>query len=208
MTKLTIGVLALQGAFHKHRKALEKLSVLSREVRTPEDLHLCDGLIIPGGESTCISKLMDKVGLTKQILSFSQKKPLFGTCAGLILMAKRVSEPSVPTLSLLDLSLERNGFGTQINSFACTLPFCDEREKNNPIQAVFIRAPRITEIGPDVKVLSRLDDEPVLVRQGIHLGCSFHPELTEDTSVHQTFIRIVEETSSPSSLEYHSCLGS
>lgn len=185
---ITVGVLALQGAFAKHQDVLKGLGVLTLQVRKPEDLELCDGLIIPGGESSTIFRQMDYIGLIKPLAEFAKNKPIFGTCAGLILMSKEVLNSPLQPLGILDITVERNAFGRQIESFSTEIEI---PTLLNVTQALFIRAPRIKHYGPNVQVLATYADEPVLVRQGHHLGATFHAELTLDTVVHEYFLSII-----------------
>ena len=189
---LRVGVLALQGDFSKHVEMLKTLNVIPVEVRTTQDLQQCEGLIIPGGESTVISRQLDFVNLRDPLLTFARQKPLFGTCAGLILMSKKVIGQPFKSLELLDITVERNAFGRQIESFQTTLALNLEEDKTENT-AFFIRAPRIKEWGKEVRVLGEWQEEPVLVQQGYHLGATFHPELTHDAHVHRYFIRILEQ---------------
>lgn len=188
---MRIGVLALQGDFAKHVEVLRSLGVEVQEVRKPQDLELCDGLIIPGGESTVMLRQMEFIQMRQPLLTFAQQKPLFGTCAGLILMSQNIQSSPLQPLKLLDVEVERNAFGRQVESFQAfvSLEFMPGHSKTFP--AFFIRAPRIRKCGQDVQVLARLENEPILVRQGHHLGASFHPELTADPQVHQYFIEMV-----------------
>lgn len=176
-----IGVLALQGNFREHAAMLRQVGAKPVEVRTPEQLDGLDGLVVPGGESTAIRRLMRASGLEEPIAAFAG--PLFGTCAGLILFDRG-------HLGLLDVDSARNAYGRQVASFEADVELEGEDE---PIRGVFIRAPRIAETGPGVEVLGRLDGEPVLVRQGRVLAASFHPELTGDTRVHERFLALVRE---------------
>jgi 5'-phosphate synthase pdxT subunit len=192
---VTIGVLAVQGAYIEHIKKLNSLGVNTREVRLPEDFDGLDGLIIPGGESTAIGKLIDRFALREPISQLARdEKPLWGTCAGLILLAKDIDEDTrgkeQPLLQLMDLQVRRNAFGSQLDSFETTLdvPVLDEHE----LPAVFIRAPTVSEVGPEVDVLSRLDDGRIVaVRQGSKIGTSFHPELTDSDAFHRWFVELV-----------------
>jgi len=184
-----IGVLALQGAFAKHVAAIEKLGAEAREVRTPRELYECDALIIPGGESTVIFRQLDFIELRKSVQEFGSTKPLFGTCAGLILMSKKVlNDPLVP-FGILDVEVERNAFGRQADSFKTQVELVGKPVKAIP--AIFIRAPRIRAVGDEVKVLATYEGEAVLVQQGLHMGATFHPELTEDLTVHRLFLACV-----------------
>ena len=184
-----IGVLALQGAFAKHAAAIHKLNQEPKEVRKTSDLYECDALIIPGGESTVIFRQLDFIELRDPIQDFGKFKPIFGTCAGLILMSKKVlNDPLVP-FGMLDVEVERNAFGRQAESFKTEVELSLKPSKMIP--AVFIRAPRIRAAGKDVKVLAEYEGEPVLVRDGLHWGATFHPELNDDLSVHRAFMASV-----------------
>ncbi|UCD39280.1 MAG: pyridoxal 5'-phosphate synthase glutaminase subunit PdxT [Fidelibacterota bacterium] len=182
-----IGVLALQGDFTRHEEMLRSLGYKVRAVRYPTELEDLAGLIIPGGESTTISKQLDAGGLREGILALSRTRPVMGTCAGLILMARMSSDTRVNSLSLLDVAVSRNGWGRQVHSFTTSITMQANRHQDT-IPAVFIRAPRIEDVGPEVEVLARIGDEPVLVRQGFHLGATFHPELTQNALVHELFL--------------------
>lgn len=192
MVESTIGILSLQGAFEKHRTVLSKINVASKEVRYPCDLNECDGLIIPGGESTTISELIDFIGIREPILKLAETKPVMGTCAGMILMAKMASDPRVHTLNLLNIEIARNAYGRQVDSFVTGLDIFINGEKNS-LKGVFIRAPRIKSIGEGVEVLSSLNKEPIFIRQDRHLATSFHPELSNSTAIHEYFVSIVKE---------------
>lgn len=186
---MRIGVLALQGGFSLHQKKLRALDVDPIEVRTKDALFSCDGLILPGGESTTMTRLIEAEGLQSHLLAFAQKKPLFGTCAGLILMVKE---------KLFDITVERNAYGRQADSFVvplqCSLPSIPHA---TTVSAVFIRAPRITSImSSRVDILAQYQNEPVCIQQGHHLGATFHPELTEDLSLHAFFLELVTEKQS------------
>ena len=180
---MKIGVLAVQGNFREHVSMLRGLGAEAVEVRKPEELDDLDGLIIPGGESTAIARLVRLYGLEEAIRAFG--RPLFGTCAGMILLDRR-------HLGLLDLEVSRNAYGRQVASFEADLELAGEEE---PLRGIFIRAPRVAEIGPEVDVLAELDGEPVLLRQGRVLVAAFHPELTDDTRVHERFLDLVREES-------------
>jgi 5'-phosphate synthase pdxT subunit len=184
MTQATrIGVLAVQGNFREHAAMLRLLGVEPLEVRKPEQLDGLEGLIVPGGESTAIRRLMRVYELEEPVAGFAGA--IFGTCAGMILFDRN-------HLGLLDLEVARNAYGRQVASFEADIELAGEDE---PIRGVFIRAPRISGLGPGVEVLGRLGDEPVLVRQGRVLAASFHPELTADTRVHASFVEMVREVS-------------
>ena len=173
----------MQGNFREHASMLRRLGAEVVEVRKPEELDDLDGLVIPGGESTAIARLVRLYGLEEAIRSF--ERPLFGTCAGMILLDRR-------HLGLLDLEVSRNAYGRQVASFEADLELAGDDE---PLRGIFIRAPRVAEVGPDVEVLAELDGEPVLLRQGRVLVAAFHPELTEDTRVHERFLDLVREES-------------
>jgi 5'-phosphate synthase pdxT subunit len=162
---------------------LRRLGVDVVEVRKPEELDDLDGLVIPGGESTAIARLVRLYGLEEAIRAF--ERPLFGTCAGMILLDRR-------HLGLLDLEVSRNAYGRQVASFEADLELAGE---DKPLRGIFIRAPRVAEVGPEVEVLAELDGEPVLLRQGRVLVAAFHPELTDDTRVHERFLDLVREES-------------
>ena len=178
---MKIGVLAVQGNFREHAAVLRRLGADPVEVRKPEQLNGLDGLIIPGGESTAITRLIRIHGLEDAIRGF--RAPVFGTCAGMILLDR-------DHLGLVDLAVERNAYGRQVASFEADL---DLKDGGAPLRGVFIRAPRVSAAGPDVEVLAELDGEAVLLRQGRFLVASFHPELTDDTRVHELFLDLIRE---------------
>ena len=184
---MNIGVLALQGDFDAHRQVLERLGVQPVMVRKPEQLRDLDGLIIPGGESSTFLKLLGEPGF-EELKQFVTSKPVFGTCAGAIMLAKHVENPDQKGTGAIDIRVRRNAYGRQIESTiltdACTLP-------GGEMEMVYIRAPRIEEVGPGVEVLAKRDGHPVLVRQGKVLAATFHPELTGDTRVHEEFLKLV-----------------
>jgi pyridoxal 5'-phosphate synthase pdxT subunit len=187
-----IGVLALQGAFSKHMAMLESIGAHAIDVRKPEDLASCQGLIIPGGESTTIMRQLNFINFSDALKEFSKKKPLFGTCAGLILMSKEIIGDPMEPLDVIDVLVERNAFGRQYESFSVNLSTKLGAVKPELIPAVFIRAPRIRHCGPEIEVLAAYEGEPVLVKQGFHLGATFHPELTHCTAIHAYFLSLVE----------------
>jgi 5'-phosphate synthase pdxT subunit len=178
---MKIGVLAVQGNFREHAVALERLGAEVVEVRLPEQLDGLDGLVIPGGESTAITRLMRLYGLEEAVRRFAA--PIFGTCAGMILLDRA-------HLGLVDLEVDRNGYGRQVASFEADLDLAGD---DVPLRGVFIRAPRVLERGPDVEVLATHAGEPVLLRQGRFLVASFHPELTDDPRVHERFLDLIRE---------------
>ncbi len=171
----------MQGNFREHVAMLRALGAEAVEVRLPEELDGLDGLVIPGGESTAIARLMRLYGLEEALRRFAQ--PVFGTCAGMILLDR-------DHFGLVDIEVDRNAYGRQVASFEADLELDGESE---PLRGVFIRAPRVREVGPEVEVLAELDGEPVLLRQGRFLVASFHPELTDDTRVHAVFLNLVRE---------------
>lgn len=179
-----VGVLALQGDYEAHAKAIERAGGKAVEVRTKADLDSVDGLIIPGGESTTMLKLLNEENLFEPLREFGEKKPIFGTCAGVILIAKEVSNPAQASLGLLDVGVERNAYGRQVDSHISKL----SAEDLGDVEAVFIRAPIIRRTGKDVRVLATHRGDPVLVEQGKHMAATFHPELTNDSRVHRRFL--------------------
>jgi len=185
VAKKKVGVLALQGDFEAHEKALERAGAEAVEVRSAQDLTRIDGLIIPGGESTTMMKLLELEHLLEPLAEFGKNKPVFGTCAGAILLASDVTNPAQRSLGLMDISVERNAYGRQLDSRIATLPVQGSPEA---LEAVFIRAPIIRRVGPETKVLASYQGHPVLVEQGHKMAATFHPELTADPRVHLMFI--------------------
>ncbi|MGH7353713.1 MAG: pyridoxal 5'-phosphate synthase glutaminase subunit PdxT [Candidatus Rokuibacteriota bacterium] len=194
---LRIGVLALQGDFALHARALARCGAVAVEVRKPEELPDLDGLIIPGGESTTLLKLMDAWGFVPALEKFhASGRPIFGTCAGLILLAREVANPAQVSLGLIDVGVERNAYGRQRESFeAAGTATLDGRSL--PVEMIFIRAPRIRRIGAGVETLARHGDEPVMARQGTVLVAAFHPELTGDPAVHRYFCDMARAVRTP-----------
>lgn len=186
-----IGVLALQGDFAAHLEMLEEIGASAREVRTAEGLELVDALIIPGGESTTMLRILHREKLWDALADFGAKKPIFGTCAGAILMANDVSHPQQESFGFMDIAVVRNGYGRQIDSRIVALEPEPEAKPliGDNVEAVFIRAPIINRAGDGVEVLMRYNGDAVLVRQGKHLAATFHPELTTDSRVHAFFVR-------------------
>jgi len=178
---MRVGVLAVQGNFREHAAVLRRLGAEVVEVRKPEQLEELDGLVIPGGESTAIARLIRLYGLEEAIRRFAA--PVFGTCAGMILLDRN-------HLGLVDLEVERNAYGRQVASFEADLVLEGDKE---PLRGVFIRAPRVREVGAGVEVLAELEGEPVLLRDGRFLVASFHPELTDDARVHERFLELIRE---------------
>ena len=196
MKKPTIGVLALQGAVREHLRMLEDCGARGIAVKYPAELQLCEGLIIPGGESTTIGKLMAACGFIDEVCRRSREGlPLYGTCAGLIMMARRISDRDQPLLGLMDITVRRNAFGRQVDSFEADLAVRDIEDQSRPFRAVFIRAPWIDEVGPEVSVLGEFSDKVVIARQDNMLVSAFHPELSGDDRVHRYFLKMVEEAS-------------
>lgn len=188
--KIIIGVLALQGAVREHIIMLEQAGATAIAVKKTEQLQAIDGLVIPGGESTTIAKLMHKYGFMEAVREFSKHKPVMGTCAGLIVLAKRIVGQEQAHLGILDVAVERNAFGRQVDSFEETLTIkdlCDD------YCCVFIRAPLVEQVlSEGVEVLSTVKGRPVIVKQAKVLGISFHPELTGDNRIHKYFIEMVK----------------
>lgn len=188
---LKIGVLGLQGAVREHIRSIEESGAEGIVVKRTEQLDELDGLIIPGGESTTMRRLIDKYGFMDPLKTFAaQGKPMFGTCAGLILLAKNIVGYEEGHLSVMDVTVERNSFGRQRDSFEAELNITDVAED---FTGVFIRAPHIVEVGEDVEILSKHDGRIVAARQGQFLGCSFHPELTDDHRMTGLFVRMAEQ---------------
>jgi len=191
MRKKRIGVLALQGDFAAHGEALERAGAEPVFVRDEEQLAEVDGLVIPGGESTTMLKLLHYDGLMEPLARFGREKPIFGTCAGAILLASEVTHPNQESLALIDMQVERNGYGRQLDSRVTRVdpdPEFESRTGEGGLEAVFIRAPIIRRVGAQAKVLARYQGDPVLVEQGRHLVATFHPELTKDSRVHAFFL--------------------
>ena len=189
-----IGVLALQGDFAAHARALEQAGAAASEVRKPAELAGLDGLILPGGESTTFLKFLERDGFLESLQRFVEQKPAFGTCAGCILLAKHVSRPAQESLAVMDISVERNAYGRQIDSAIQT---GETKLPGGPLEMVYIRAPRIVSVGTGVEVLAERDGFPVLVRQGRLLAATFHPELSNDDRVHRFFVNIVRTSRDP-----------
>ncbi len=183
-------MLALQGDFEAHRRALESSGAIGVEVRQLADLEQLDGLIIPGGESTTMLRLLNEEQLLEPLRSFGAKKPIFGTCAGAILLATEVLHPAQDSLGLMNITVERNGYGRQIDSRIVEIDL-----NGQPAEAVFIRAPIIRKLGKDVRVLATFGDTPVLVEQGRHLAATFHPELSAKSHIHRQFVAKVRRES-------------
>ena len=191
-----VGLLTLQGDYEKHRQAFRALGRETFDVRRPDELEEVSCLVIPGGESTTLTRLIDRGGLREPLRGFAAAKPVLGTCAGLILLARELAgetpaQYGVHTLDLLDCTVQRNGYGRQIDSFTAPVPVGRLNGSGAPYPAVFIRAPRILATGPGVEVLARHDGEPVAVLQGRIMGLTFHPELTDDRRLHRAFLDLI-----------------
>ena len=184
---MKIGVLALQGDFDAHRRRLEELGAEVVLVRKAEQFDEIDGLVIPGGESTTFLKLLSEDAFRK-LNEFVHSKPTFGTCAGAIMLARQVENPHQPGLDAIDITIRRNAYGRQIDS---TIVEAASALGGDPLEMVFIRAPRIERVGEGVEVLAKRDGDPVLVRKGSVMAATFHPELSNDTRVHQAFLKLV-----------------
>jgi len=185
-----IGVLALQGAYDIHAERLNELGAITRFIRTPDQLAFLDGLVIPGGESTTFLKHLERAGFYEVLNDFVHTKPTFGTCAGTILLAKDVTNPTQRSFAVLDIEVERNAYGRQNDSTILTE---ETSLPGGPMEMVFIRAPRITRVADDIEVLATREGNATLVRQGTLLAATFHPELSDDTRVHQLFLDMVRE---------------
>lgn len=188
-----IGVLALQGAFEVHARRLAELGATTRLVRKPEDLDELDGLILPGGESTTFLKHLERAGFYDVLNEFVHTKPVFGTCAGSILLASEVLNPTQRSFAALDITVERNAYGRQNDSIILR---AETPLPGGPLEMVFIRAPRISRLGLGIQTLATRNNDPVLIRQGHILAATFHPELSEDRRVHALFLDMVREAAS------------
>jgi 5'-phosphate synthase pdxT subunit len=188
-TKIKIGVLAIQGDYEAHRTVLERLGVEVLLVRKPEQLDSIDAIVIPGGESSTFLNFLEERGFLDRLRDFVRTKPAFGTCAGAILLASDVENPPQISLGALDIRIRRNAYGRQIDSF---IQEVTTKLGEKPLEMVFIRAPRIVATGKDVEVLASNNGDPVLVRQGKTMACTFHPELSNDTRVHEEFLKLVK----------------
>jgi pyridoxal 5'-phosphate synthase pdxT subunit len=184
--KKRVGVLALQGDFQAHKRALTRAGAEAVEVRSAADLAGVEGLVLPGGESTTMMKLLLEEKLLDPLREFGRERPIFGTCAGAILLATGVANPPQASLGLMDMEVERNAYGRQLDSRVARL---QPEGMDGGLEAVFIRAPIIRRVGQDAKVLASYQGDPVLVEQGRHLAATFHPELTDDSRVHLMFLR-------------------
>ena len=190
-----VGILALQGDYSKHKDILDKLKISSCEIRYSNQFNEISGLIIPGGESTTMTDLIYRSGLHNNIYSFSRSKPILGTCAGLIMMSRLVNDDRVKPLNILDIEVDRNAYGRQVNSFRDELSVSIGGKFEN-ISATFIRAPKINRMNKNIEILSSYNNEPVAIKQGMHVGLAFHPELDGITLFHEyTFVEQFNEKS-------------
>lgn len=187
--EMKVGVLAIQGDFEAHQRRLEELGAEVVLVRTPEQLDLVDGLVMPGGESSTMLRFLERDGFFERLQEFSRTKPTFGTCAGAILLAKEVDNPQQASLAAMDIRVRRNAYGRQLDS-----SIHEEKTSlgGDALEMVFIRAPKIETLSKDVEVLAKLGDDPVLVRQGKTMAATFHPELSADTRVHAEFLKLLK----------------
>ena len=186
--KHLVGILGLQGDFSRHKDVLIHMGIETRLIRWPDELKECDGLILPGGESTTLGKLLHETDLFEAIQQFGRTKPIMATCAGLILLSTRISNDTMTTMGMISITVERNGYGRQVDSFIDAVEF-----HGTTIEAVFIRAPKITACSKKVAVLARHGSDPVVVRQGKILACTFHPELTDDRTIQKYFIGMIAD---------------
>ena len=186
---MTVGVLALQGDFILHKKMLDRIDVNVKFVKAATDLEGCCGLIIPGGESSVISKLIQRNNLYKNIIDFSKSKTIFGTCAGMIMMSSNVAnDDRIMTLNIMDFEVRRNAWGRQYDSFKSLLTI-----NSDEINGIFIRAPKVTKLNNKINIMAKINNEAVLLSDGNHIVSSFHPELTENTLIHQLFIDMINK---------------
>jgi pyridoxal 5'-phosphate synthase pdxT subunit len=186
---MKIGVLAIQGDYEAHKTRLEELGVEVTLVRKPEQLDAIDGIVIPGGESSTFLNFLAERGFLEKLRDFVSTKPTFGTCAGAILLAKLVENPPQQSLDAMDIRIRRNAYGRQIDS---SIREAQSKLGDKPLEMVFIRAPKIVDTGKGVEILATSNGDPVLVRQGKIMAATFHPELSQDTRVHQEFVKMVE----------------
>lgn len=199
---LTVGVLALQGAVREHLQMIESCGVRASAVKRPSGLDGVSALVIPGGESTTIGKLIDEYGFAGPIRSMAEEgKPIYGTCAGLIIVAKHVKGRHATLLGLADVTVERNAFGRQVDSFEVDLPISGIEDEDRPFRAVFIRAPVIEETGPGVTAMAAVEQGVVMARDRNILLGAFHPELTDDTRVHRYFLDMVKASRGSGAME-------
>src|SRR5262245_37915463 len=189
MRAVTIGVLSIQGDYDAHRQRLEELGAAVVLVRKPDQLRGLDGIVIPGGESSTMLKFLERDGFLEKLKDFVETKPVFGTCAGAILLAKEVDNPPQPSLGVMDIRVRRNAYGRQLES---NIREAESKLAGGPLEMVFIRAPKIETTGAGVEVLASAGDDPVLVRQRKIMAATFHPELSTDRRVHAEFLKLVK----------------
>ena len=187
---MIIGILALQGNFIQHKKFVDKIGVQNILVRHPNEIDQCDSLIIPGGESTTISKQIDNNQFRKKLIDFSLKNPILGTCAGMIMLSTSVPIINMTPLNIMDFQIKRNAWGRQVHSFSEDIYL--DFDKDRSFHAVFIRAPKISRIGKSLQVLSTYNDEPILMSDGMHIVSTFHPEIGNDFRIHEYFINHID----------------
>ena len=188
---MNIGILALQGNYYQHKSALDILGIKNTLIRHAKQLDICDSLIIPGGESTTISKLIDNNKLRNILIDFAMNNPILGTCAGMIMLSTTVPTDNMVPLNIMDFQVKRNAWGAQVHSF--TEDIYLDFDKDRSFHAVFIRAPKISRINKSMQVLSTYDNEPVLVSDGMHIVSAFHPEIGNDFRIHKYFINHINE---------------
>lgn len=188
---MKIGILALQGDYAAHGRVLQQLNIEWQSIRSTDELSTVDGLIIPGGESTTLLKLLNGEFISEIKALPSKNKPIFGTCAGAILLAKHVTHPKQTSLGLVDITIERNAYGRQLDS---QIGYGDTTLQETPLEMVFIRAPRITQTSEEVKTIARFLDQPTCVQQGLNMVATFHPELSTNHILHQHFVELVKDT--------------
>ena len=189
---MIIGIFALQGNFIQHKKFVDKIGVQNILIHHPNEIDQCDALIMPGGESTTISKQIDNNQFRNKLIEFALAKPILGTCAGMIMLSTSMPRANMSPLNIMDFQIERNAWGRQVDSFSTNINL--KFDENMPFHAVFIRAPKITNIGKDVNILASYNNEPVLLTNGTHVVSSFHPEIGEDYRIHEYFINNIDET--------------
>jgi len=189
--RLTIGVLALQGAFREHVRMFARLGVATREVRKARELEGLDGLVIPGGESTTMGLLMEREGMREPLREFVREHPVLGTCAGLIMLAERTTDGEQPLLQVMDITVRRNAFGRQTRSFEAPVEVSLTPGVTRTVHGIFIRAPWVEEVGPGVEVIARCDGRVVGVRQDHLIGVAFHPELGDDLLFHDHLVEVI-----------------
>lgn len=190
--RLTIGVLALQGAFREHVRMFARLGVATREVRKARDLEGLDGLVIPGGESTTMGLLMEREGMREPLREFVREHPVLGTCAGLIMLAQRTTDGEQPLLQVMDITVRRNAFGRQTRSFEAPVEVTLTPGVTRTVHGVFIRAPWVEEVGPEVEIIARCDGRIVGVRQHQLIGVAFHPELADELLFHDHLVEVIK----------------